>query len=362
MQITARTVSQSEINSLMLRFDGRLREVAKMLEGLTTNNPYIRRMLPWAAFRNAGVLYVQALLGSKEVPKQSKRDFDKAVKLFMGTSRVPNDPAQWFYKNHLLLRMLIAAYRWPDKVEGNSESLFRAGPFIVHNNLGAEGEDLLKVKDALERAVTLVRGVGAPNIASILYGDVMVVGNISKANTLAWYYENEDVIYVRLFKKVGIDEMFNLIHELGHRYIHKFMPKENYALWVAYHNRLKFQRITVDPKELQVGDQMPFKITGIRGTPVVQRIEDGKVYFGGTGFIPERKLKQWIQESEAEGQRFPTRYSATSPDEHFCDTLAMYATGKLQEPFLTPFKQIVEQGQDPSVMKVAARYFRQLRT
>ena len=356
MQIVARTVSQSEINNLMVRFDGQRREVAKVLEGPLADNPYIRKYLPWDKFRNAGVLYVQALLGSKEVPNEHKRDFDKAVKLFMGTARAPNNPAQWMFKNQLLIRLLISAYRWPDKVEGQTESLFRAGPFLVHNNLGAAGDDLQKVKDALESAATMVKGVNAPSLASVLYGDVMVVGNIAKGNMLAWYYTNEDVVYVRLFKKVGIDELFNLVHELGHRYIHKFMPKANYALWVAYHNRLKLQRINVDPKDLKVGDEMPFKITGIRGKPTVQRIEEGKVYFGGSGFIPERKVKQWIQESEAEGQRFPTRYSATSPDEHFCDTLAMYSMGKLAEPFLTPFKKIVLEGQDPSVMKVADRY------
>jgi len=353
----ARTVNQQELTNLMIRFDGHKRDIDRMLAGTSGNNPYIRKMLPWKAFRNAGVLYAQALLGSKEVPKESKRDFDKAVKLFMGTARTPNDPAEWMFKNTIPILTLIRALRWPDKVEGQSESLFRAGPFLVHNNLGAEGDDLQKVKDALEGAATKIKGVGAPGLNSVLYGDVMVVGNISKSNTLAWYYENEDVIYVRLFKKVSRDELFNLIHELGHRYIHKFMPKGNWDLWRAYHNRLKNQRITVDPKELHVGDQMPFKITGIRGTPIIQKIEDGKVYFGGTGFILERKLKQWIQESEAEGQRFPTRYSATSPDEHLCDTLAMYAMGKLAEPFLSDFVAIVLEGQDPSVLKVASRFW-----
>lgn len=348
----ARTVNQQELTNLMIRFDGHKRNIDRMLAGTSGNNPYIRKMLPWKAFRNAGVLYAQALLGSKEVPKESKRDFDKAVKLFMGTERTPNDPAEWMFKNTIPILTLIRALRWPDKVEGQSESLFRAGPFLVHNNLGAEGDDLQKVKDALEGAATKIKGVGAPGLNSVLYGDVMVVGNISKSNMLAWYYENEDVIYVRLFKRVGIDELFNLIHELGHRYIDKFMPKANWSLWVAYHNRLKVQPITAEPKDLKVGDEMPFRIKGLRGTPVVQKIEGTKVYFSDTVIVQDRLLKKYLRESA----RFPTEYSATSPDEHFCETLALYAMGKLTEPFLSDFKAIALEGQDPSVLKVAARW------
>lgn len=366
MQVQARTVSQQEIGNLMIRFDGQRRDIAKMLEGVSGNNPYIRRMLPWDAFRNAGVQYVQALLGSKEVPSASKRDFDKAVKLFMGTVRTPNDPADWLFKNALLIRLLISAYRWPDKVEGQTEGVFKVGPFIVHNNVGAAGEDLDKVKSALERAITLIKATSIPNIDKVLYGDVMVVGNIAKSNNLAWYYLNEDVVYVRLFKQVGLHELESLIHELGHRYIFHFMPKATYALWKTYHKDLLSKQIDVNVGELKVGDQMPFKIKGIRGTPTIQKIEASTfnpamryVYFTDTVGVPERQVQMWLRDAAKAGQRFPTSYSAKSPDEHFCDSLALFATGLLKEPFLTPFKAIIEQGQDPSVMKVASRYLAQ---
>lgn len=356
MIVQARTVNQSEVNNLMIRFDGQRRDLTKKLEGVDGTNPYIRKYLPWPAFRNAAILYIQALMGSKEIPSESKRDFDKAVKLFMGTTRTPNDPAQWLFKNYILLDLLVRAYRWPEKVEGQTESVFRVGPFIVHNNLGAAGGDLDKVKDALNRAASLIRATSIPNIDKVLYGDVMVVGNIAKGSELAWYYENEDAVYVRLFKKAGIDELNNLIHELGHRYIFKFMPRSTYAIWVRYHDSLKHKQIEVNVGDLKVGDPMPFKIAGVKGVPTIQKIENGKVYFTDTKFALEAIVKGWLRESARAGQRYPTLYSAKSADEHFCDSLALYAMGSLKEPFLTPFKTIVEQGQDPSVMKVASRW------
>ena len=346
----------------MIRFDGQRYDLVKLLGTLDGTNPYSRKMLPWESFRSAGVLYAQALLGSKEVPAASKKDFDNAIKLFMGTVRMPKDPADWLYKNALLIRVLISAYRWPDKVEGQTESVFKVGPFIVHNNLGAAGEDLEKVKEALNRATALVKATSVPNIDKVLYGDVMVVGNISKSNALAWYYRNEDVVYVRLFKKAGIDELHNLIHELGHRYIFRFLPSSTYALWVSYHNSLATKRIDVDVDDLKVGDQMPFKIKGIKGIPTIQKIEGGKynpedyVYFTDTAAVPVSHVQTWLRDAARSSQRYPTAYSAKSPDEHLCDSLALYAMGQLKEPFLSAFKAIIIEGQDPSEKKVAARY------
>ena len=375
MQIIAKTVSQDELTRLKMQYDAARRAFAGPVQDRPDDykNPYMKRYLPWGSFHNAGVLYVQALMGSKEPPAVNKKDFAKAVKLFMGTVRMPNNVVAWVWDNAALLNMLRTADQWPDKVEGDAPgaaSVFKVGPFTAHNNLGVTGTALDTITDALKRAATLLKATNIPNIEKVLYGDVMIVGNIAKSNHLAWYYKNEDVVYVRPFKKVGVDELHRIIHELGHRYVSKFLPRQEFSKWSGYHQSLQWKRIDVSPKELHVGDEMPFRIKGIKGTPVIQKIEEKPpmktrmVYFSERVVTTEPSVKMWLRDAEEQSQKYPTAYAAKDAEEHFCEALALYAMGKLEEPHLANFKSIIEKGEMPSknvsasAKRVAAQYMK----
>lgn len=356
MDITAKQVTPQELNllaAIYYQYLGSLgRQIEKARDFAAAHPTYqIRPSVPvWQPFIQQGVLLAQAILGSKDVPPGREKNLELTVRLFMSSSRQPNKTIEWFDKNYARLNFLYdAAIKWPDKTD-DSEQKFAVGPFTVHNTMGLAGKDLEGIKDTINKAVMLIKGLKIPGIEKVLYGDVMVVARLSKGTTVAWYYPNEDVVYIRPFANAGFDELHSFVHELGHRYTHKFIDKATWLEWRRYHESLQWKKFDTPLKELHVGDQMPFQIKGIKGTPYIQKIEleppmtTKLVYFAEDKVVPEPTVKRWIQDAEEKTQRYPTLYSATSPDEHFCDALAHRAMGKLKEPNLSSFKAIIEDG------------------
>lgn len=357
MHVTAKQVSPDEMSRMAsdyYRFLGTLGKQIEESRDFIAAHPTFRvhpRIWVWTPFIQHGLVLAQAVLGTKDIPAGQEKNLELAVRLFMASQRQPNKPVEWFDKNYNRLNFLYdAAIKWSDKKEGESEQRFTHGPFTVHNTLGLAGKDLDGIKDAITKAVMLLKGMKVPGIEKVLYGDVMIVGRLSKGTHIAWYYPNEDVVYVRPFSNVGFDELESLIHELGHRYTRKFIDKATWLEWRRYHKSLEWKKFDTPLKELNVGDQMPFQIKGIKGRPTIQKIEMEPqlrariVYFADNKAVPEPTVKQWVRNAEEQIQRYPTLYSATSEDEHFCEALAYRAMGKLKEPNLSAFKDIIEEG------------------
>jgi hypothetical protein len=363
MDVGAKQVSYTEISRLTAEYFRTLTQLKAKVDDYRSmgDNPYAQRTLRiWASpFIQRGVLLAQAVLGTKEPPPSQRKAFEQAVRLFMSASRGPNKVIEWFDKNQHLMNLLYeAADNWPDKIEGQTK--FQMGPFTVHNSIGLEGSDLEATKDALTRTTILLKASQVPGIQQVLYGDVMVVAKITKARYIAWYYPGEDVVYLRPFKNAGADELNSILHELGHRYVHKFIDKATWRRWQLYHSRLEWQKTNVTAVLPQVGDSLPFLVKGIKGRPIIQKIETEPpyphriYYLSETKFVSEPTMKAWIQESLVRGAKYPTTYSATNAEEHFCESFALYAAGKLKEPHLSAFKTIIEEGKEPE-MKLGTR-------
>lgn len=343
MERFAKQATPAEMAQLAAEFNRMLGFVLAKAEDIRyqKDNKYIVQMylgMAWNPFHTAGLYLAQAVLGSKEVPEKQRSNLDKVSRLFISAVRMPNKPIEWLDKNIKLLNFLYdAATKWPEKTEGDQK--FPLGPFTVHNTMGLDGADLEGTKSTLERASILIKGLNVPGIDRILYGDVMIVGRLHKGNTLAWYAIAEDVVYLRPFKNAGADELHNVIHELGHRYLRKFVTTTLWDEWKRYHDMMRWQP-SPTVKLPEVGEPLPFDVTGFKQRPIVHKIVGLDYFVDERRSISRSTIKQFL-ESEA---KYPTPYSAQSAEEHFCEAMALRAMGKLKEPNLSAFKFIVEDG------------------
>ena len=229
-----------------------------------------------------------------------------------------------------------AGQKWPDKTDADSEQKFRWGAFTIHNTVALTGDPLEKIKDALKRVEVLVKASPVPGIEKVLYGDVMIVAKINKGNVVAFYTPGEDVVYLRPSHQSGTDEIEALVHELGHRYLSKFIDKKVKANWARYHNTLPYLRGESGtlPKE---GEPFPFLIKGVKGTAIVQKIEGDKFFVNEIGYITKSAIERILENKT----KYPTAYAAKDYEEHFCESLALNATGHLKDTHLSAFKNII---------------------
>jgi len=84
----------------------------------------------------------------------------------------------------------------------------------------------------------------------------------------------------------------------------------------------------VDIKMPSVGDTLPVKIKRMKEYAVVSKIEGDRFYLEGVedGFLTFKQLYPYYQNSA----KYPSTYSATNEEEHFCEAFAFYCLGTLQ--------------------------------
>jgi len=304
----------------------------------------------WVHMLHAGERMAAAVLKNKVAPKGKAKKLEMVARLVMSARRLPRDFFQWFDKNKRHLELLLDAYAWDDKSE-NSAAMFKLGPFTIHNTLGLTGKELEGVTKSLDKAVGLVKKSKLPGFSKVLYGDVFVVGQLLRRTVMAWYNPQDDTVSVRPLLKIGPGEIHNLVHELGHRYWSRFANREDKQVWAQHHYDMQFERPDVGEVELPgVGDPIPVRVKGHRGDPIAIEIRGGQYIFdvkvGGQVrrlSIPVASIKTVLLKSErikAERAKYPTPYASTNHEEHFCEALALRATGKLKEPHLSKFEEI----------------------
>lgn len=301
---------------------------------------------PWVALIQAGGPLVDGILSTRSIPARDAKGMELAYRLMHNSRRMPQDVYKWWDTNLKRLDLIVqAAKSWPPKQEGSDE-LFTLGSFKVHNTVGAKGSELDSLKNAIERVENLCRKNPIPGFSRVVYGDIHVVARITKAHHAAWYFPGDDSLYLRRSKTTGIDEVHAMIHELGHRYWHKFASEEAKKEWQRHHWQTEGKPVEVDlPK---VGDPIPVKIPKIKEYPTITKIEGGRFYYevdigGGEKWqnsLPAMKVREFYSAQQKASKNFPTTYSATSAQEHFCDALALLAMGNLTAQHEIPFNAI----------------------
>lgn len=340
---------QQHLPALKSGYDGYVRAIrdadARALPG---DHVVVRHLAnqPWIDIITHGREVVDGVLSVRSIPDRGAKSLEMVYRLMSNSRRMPQDVFKWWKTNEARIQFLIeAAETWPVKTEGTDE-LFALGPFKVHNTVGAKGPELESLKKGLERVERAVKTNPIPGFARVLYGDVHVVPRITKAHHAAWYYPSDDSLYLRRTKSTGIDEVHALIHELGHRYWHRFASEPQKTAWQKVHWRAESKPVDLElPK---VGEEIPVAIKGVKGRyPTITAVEPSRIHFtidiNGkpyTNSISVMKVQDFYRQKQKASKNFPTPYSATSAQEHFCDSLAMLALGNLPDEFAVPFNSV----------------------
>lgn len=283
----------------------------------------------------AGKRLVPLIVSVKVVPQIERRKFEKAYREFTRVRRM-KDYIDWADKNFDSIMLLKKSSSWPNIADAVAEedapnAVTRVGDLKVINQ---SDQDPQKSVELVRRAVQLMQNSGIPSISRALYGDVFVVGEIARKKTLMAYYNTiKDQVFLLTVKRFADKQLHSLIHEFGHRYWRKFMSPDAKAAWLSHHNDMAHRNVQVeDPK---VGDVIPY----VKGDPVLLRIEHGNFYVAG-GYIP--RMQWWeIARKNLRAGKFPSLYSATDAEEHFCEALGFFCMGELDGDNLKAFRQIV---------------------
>lgn len=288
------------------------------------------------------------LMETRVVPENVSRQVFATNSAILKVQRTPNKPWTWWAKYGAGFKYILQNWqKWPDKADlgASSDAKLTVGPFVVHNVVHAKEKQIEQIRVLLADAAKAVKKSKIPGSAAILYGDVLVAGKFGRNRTVGLYIPEKDLIYIRPLAKITHDHLKTLIHELGHRYWDKVMPRSQKAEWTTHHRAIASQDAgaiaTVWPK---VGDPIPFDLKGFKTRPLVTRISGGAFYVEKNGkevgSISAQNIIRGQQEDRIQAS-YPTPYAATDPEEHFCESFALYSMGKLPPEHKTPFKQII---------------------
>lgn len=299
----------------------------------------------------SGFRIAEGILSNRTIPAGKNKQFEMVYRT-LAASRSPRDVIAWYEENRPRFEFLIdAAKKWPAKQEGGDD-LFTLGPFRVHNTIGLKGAELESFKKAIEQATKAIRSNPVPNFQKTLYGDIHIVAQLRESTTAAWYQPGDDSLYVRKTKaKWGGDEVHSIIHELGHRYYKKFADASSIREWEGHHRVCAFQAKLGRPKDVKipgVGEELPVKVKGMKGYPKVVEVTPSMIVYEAVlpNKAPVRKqmprghVEDFFGKLQQQAAQFPTAYSATSAEEHFCEAVALRATNKLSDNFEIPFVKV----------------------
>ena len=301
----------------------------------------------WNRLSQTADVVIRGLLELKEVPPGQEKKLEMAARLLFGMVRKPKDTRVWWATNQKHIAFILGAIQnWKDKTDG-SEQMLKVGPFTVHNTIGLGGAKLEGVKKSIEAAAHAISTIKYPAgfDSKVLYGDIFIVARLRRATILAWYYPAEDKMYVRPF--AGLEVTHEIIHELGHRFLHKGSPnREARRAWENLYYDMKkgsYQQVQM-PK---VGDPMPVPVRGVKTSPKIVDINPLKTTFEAPDAkgqmrketVSTQTMLKMLADKVVE-TKFPTSYAATSPDEFFCESVALRAQNTLLPKWAEPFDHI----------------------
>jgi len=298
----------------------------------------------WPALMWYGEGLVDHILKEKAIPKSQAKKLEMAARLFgYGTKRMPNKATSWVAKNTQRVDLLLQAARtWSDRQEETASDL-TVGNFDIIDTVHLDDKTRQTTITNLEDVQRKLKQAGIPKTDQILYGTIYLVGKI-RGNAAAWYKRDSDEVLIRpSMRKYSDQQTHFILHELAHRYWSKVLPPALQMAWKQHHVGLQWAPTpTIDIKPGTVFKDV--RIKGIKGDPVIDRIDNRYVYFVGSDAKLDR-MKAWgVLRRQAQRAVYPTSYAAKDPEEHFCEAFAMYVLGTLPENHREAFDHIVTGG------------------
>jgi len=223
--------------------------------------------------------------------------------------------------------------------EGPTATKVRVGSFTLVNTGGFDAKTMADVVEVMKKAETLLQSSG---VGQVCYGEVQVTNTIHKANVLAFYLIANDELFVRANIKSTTDSLRTVLHELGHRYEHKFLPGKKrdvehlYYLISGQERDHQKKQDKPPPGEIWVSPKgKKYRVTGYlpgrAGLQVLMTQEDEptmQARISLEGYLAAKGQNRNVDE-EPDYKGFVTDYAKESPAENFAEMFAYYCQGRL---------------------------------
>jgi hypothetical protein len=280
----------------------------------------------------SGRKLVEWVLQTRAIPSGEERFLETVARIFGTIKSAPRNPIVWYDKNRPWLLYLLKAAEW-GKREAVQE-VATVGSFRVHNTIGADEKQFATIQALFADAEVAL--FSTLDFRKTLYGDVFVVGQIRQMSTLAWYSMKEDDVYIRSLSQRGVDDLLNLIHELGHRHWYRFTnPSQRRAISRLYVKLRSASSVSV--KLPKVGDPMPVPISGLRTVPTIIGYDGTRYHLSSGGSVPARSVSNILHTQQIR-EKFPTAYSMTNIYEFFAECFALFTLKRLSPELAAEFE------------------------
>lgn len=265
-------------------------------------------------------------------------------------STTVKDPVAW--ANYLYMDMarwvkLIRTLELASVISDQDQEI-KHGQFIVIPDAGLTKKQLDGALSALDEAASKIH----PKFPQILYGKVFLTSHLKK-NTAAWYSEDSDTLAINVKTAKRVNDVFTIIHELGHRHYFKFLGKANKDKFWNLSTRKIYDTVKFDAKlRKQLADEAVSMATQrIRGLPVPKMSDLLELWLKSRnpiGDIPKTVTKflnlqisgddlhkavmgkgdaEVMSDKLLHGPLHVTQYGATSPKENYADGFAHFLLG-----------------------------------
>lgn len=236
----------------------------------------------------------------------------------------------------------------------------RQGPFVVVPMPGVTRAQMTKSLKFLDDAVSKLQ----PVFPEVLYGKIYVSTHIKK-NVAAWYLPHEDKFYIN----AEVTDSFYvhaIIHELGHRFDHKFLKTEHRNRYWRLSTERTYETIMFDAKlRGQVADEITaFVKAHVEGRPLTLLSSSATLWLKGPYIVKDikamtrdyaaKKVTEEDLRDTFKGTRDAevgtgkilseplavTTYGKKSPKENFAEGFAHFV---LRKPLPPPLAAIFEE-------------------
>lgn len=290
-------------------------------------------LINWGRKVATWVIETRAITGGKA------KAIEMAARTFIKATRPPRDVAAWWATNAKHAYLLHDAISWPERSgevrEDGVQEKLDVGPFVVHNTLHLTGPKLTGVVEVLQKVEQKIQNTTPSSLRKVLYGDVFVVGQLKQSRTLAWYFNQDDRVYLRPHVKVDTDTVYNIVHELGHRYWHKFLSPSGQRYWNTEFFLIK-NSVDTPVTVPKVGDLLGLPVKGqsgedLRVVAIKPNLAGDLRFHLASGVSLSYKAVYAALRENAMYDKFPTDYAATKATEFWAEAFALHILGTLSE-------------------------------
>jgi hypothetical protein len=231
--------------------------------------------------------------------------------------------------------------------EGSGATRIKVGDFVLVNTGGFSPEIMTNAADVVQKANAAAKSKG---FANVCYGEVQITNTLTKSNESAFYLIANDELFIRANVRSSLDTTKTVLHELGHRYEHKFLKDKKREIEKVY--------LTIEGHEIDRRKEKPavgetitssgkiYKVTGTewaaRGIRVNLALEDNPKVTAHVSLDAWTDMTKGRVIDTPDYKGFITNYAKKGgPGENFAEMFAFYCLGKLPASQVDLFETLV---------------------